>query len=78
MPNIVQGTNVATSLEALVDANGLANVLEALAELCDAKAEHVEANWQDVGLARLWRSAYRVTQGSAARVHRLSPVIFGF
>jgi len=42
------------ALEALVDASNLMAVVQALSEICDAKAEHVRANWQDEPLARAW------------------------
>lgn len=42
------------TLEGLVDANGLSGVLDALAEICAAKAEHIETSWQDLDLSRDW------------------------
>lgn len=44
-------------LEMLVDATSLQGVLMALSEICDEKAEHVQTNWQDRGLARQWATA---------------------
>lgn len=44
-------------LEAMIDESGLGDVLDALAEICEEKAEHVESNWQDRSLARLWTRA---------------------
>lgn len=44
-------------LERLVDMCGLALVLDKLAEVCDAKAEHLAANWQDETSAAAWRRA---------------------
>lgn len=46
---------VAQALEALIDRHGLHDVLEDLACVCHAKADHVESSWQDAGLARRWR-----------------------
>ena len=42
------------SLEGLVDATSLGQVLEALSELCSEKAAHVAENWQDKSLERAW------------------------
>ena len=42
------------ALEAMVDRVGVANVLYALQHICNAKADHVLANWQDGGAAREW------------------------
>lgn len=45
------------ALEALVDANNLSDVLAALAEVCDGKAEHLRSNWQDEPAAKAWQKA---------------------
>ena len=47
-------SNVGRNLEQLVDANGLQAVIECLADICDAKAEHINHNWQDRALANAW------------------------
>lgn len=57
-----KGQNAAATqdqLERLVDEVGLASVLEALAEVCYAKAGHIEENWQDQLLANAWTRAGR-------------------
>jgi hypothetical protein len=41
-------------LEAMVDRAGLGNVLYALEHICYAKADHVQANWQDPTTANRW------------------------
>lgn len=41
-------------LERLVDRNSLTAVLEALSEICGAKAERIASNWQDATLAKRW------------------------
>jgi hypothetical protein len=41
-------------LELIIDAYGLAPTVFALAEACDEKALHIEANWQDELTARVW------------------------
>lgn len=47
----------ADKLEAIIDAIGLRSALFLLAEICDAKAEHLETNWQDADLARAYTKA---------------------
>jgi len=41
-------------LEPLVDATSTADVVLALARLCNEKAEHVAINLQDASLAKKW------------------------
>lgn len=41
-------------LEQLVDRFGLGMILDELAIICDEKAEHVQSNWQDGHLAKVW------------------------
>lgn len=45
------------TLETMVDRVGLYETLSMLEAICAAKAEHIETNWQDRGLARLWLNA---------------------
>ncbi len=40
-----------SKLEDLLDTYGLAHVLSALSDVCAAKAEHVQVNWQDSAMA---------------------------
>lgn len=47
-------TELNDALEALIDKHGLTQVLVAIAEVCDAKAEHLAVNWQDADSARYW------------------------
>ena len=42
------------TLESLVDQIGLADTIDRLAEVCSAKADHLEDNWQDHNAAVLW------------------------
>lgn len=51
-------------LERMVDSFDLAGVIDALADICEAKAEHVATAWQDTRTAKLWEvyaGALRVT-----------------
>ncbi len=54
-------------LEAALDASSLADVLEALAEICRDKSQHLQENWQDESAAQLWnKAATRVEVCSAS------------
>ena len=44
-------------LEAMVDNVGLSWVVDALAEICFLKADHIEQTWQDRALALAWSRA---------------------
>lgn len=44
----------AEHLEQLIDSYGLPRILETLADIAYAKAEHVQSNWQDKNLAKGW------------------------
>ncbi len=61
-------SNVGRNLENLVDANGLSNVLEALSEICFAKASHLEEAWQDASTAKTWERDGHKIANLAARV----------
>src|SRR5262249_30049235 len=39
------------NLEDLIDRRGIEDVLIAISEICDAKSEHIQVNWQDATLA---------------------------
>lgn len=45
-----------TDLELLVDRVGLSSVVDALAQLCGEKAEHLRVNWQDKESAKVWNA----------------------
>lgn len=44
-------------LEGLVDAVGVQHVVQQLAAICRAKAEHITETWQDEALAGAWNDA---------------------
>lgn len=56
-------------LEALVDKHGLANVLSALARICDEKAEHLAVNWQDTASAKVWAEDAEAIECISSKVH---------
>ena len=53
------------ALEEMVDKGQLANVLDALAEVCHHKAAHLDSAWDDVAAAGRW-------EGAAAEIEELS------
>jgi hypothetical protein len=56
-------------LEFLIDSSSLADVLDSLAEIAHAKAQHIQAIWQDVSLARTWESAGKRIEACAINSH---------
>lgn len=44
-------------LEQFIDSNSLADVLDSLAEISHGKAQHIQENWQDESLAKVWDKA---------------------
>jgi hypothetical protein len=42
------------TFEGAIDSHGLANVIDALAEICAEKADHIRENWQDGQTAGPW------------------------
>jgi hypothetical protein len=42
------------SLESLIDSTSLREVLDAIADICAEKADHIRCNWQDEATARPW------------------------
>jgi hypothetical protein len=42
------------AIEAIIDRVGLAQVAEAISAIAAGKADHVQTNWQDKGLATTW------------------------
>lgn len=59
MPTMAQ--NEMDTLEAMLDTYDITTVVEALADICSEKADHVQSAWQDLALAKLWdRNAQRL------------------
>jgi hypothetical protein len=57
---------LSVELERMVDNTSLASVLDALATIAAEKADHIDSNWQDAGLARVWRMS-SIAIGAAYR-----------
>ena len=49
--------DISSQLEAILDSSKLSTVVQALGEICFAKAEHLQSNWQDRELAHIWERA---------------------
>ncbi len=51
-------------IEALVDRFGLGPILSAMADMCEAKVEHLSTNWQDAnaGRSEYARAAKKITK----------------
>ena len=45
---------IEVALEGLIDKSSVKTVLEAITDICNAKASHIRSNWQDEPLARSW------------------------
>jgi hypothetical protein len=60
--------DLADELESLVDSSSLRRVLEALAAVCYAKADHLRSNWQDYASARVWGKAAKVVEAASMKV----------
>jgi hypothetical protein len=56
-------------LESMIDSSSLADVLDSLAEIAHAKAQHIEENWQDISLARTWDGAGKRIEACAINSH---------
>ena len=46
---------LSVDLETLIDQHTLAQVLQALGQVCQEKADHIEVNWQEPRTAKQWR-----------------------
>lgn len=53
-PYFAEGTDAMLALEGMIDKVGIANVMYALAHVCNAKADHLVSNWQDTVGAKVW------------------------
>lgn len=48
--------NICETLETMIDQHSLLDVLTGLVCVCEEKADHLRANWQDDVTARAWHS----------------------
>lgn len=59
------------TLEQLVDRLSLPTVIHMLGIIASTKAEHINDNWQDKGLADLWDEAASVCFGASDKTKEL-------
>jgi N-methylhydantoinase B/oxoprolinase/acetone carboxylase alpha subunit len=52
---IYDASEMIDALESLVDKYGMVKIMVGLEHIADEKAEYVQSNWQDLGLADVWR-----------------------
>ena len=45
------------AIEAIIDGTSLKAVLEAISAICEEKADHIQANYNDPATARVWNEA---------------------
>ena len=57
-------------LESIVDSTSIEDVVEALSQICYAKAEHVQSNWQDYVLAKVWERNAKVLNVTVSKLQR--------
>jgi hypothetical protein len=64
-------TELENAIEALVDASSLEAVVNALANVAAAKAEHIASNWQDATTAKVWDRAARELDKAVGKIEGL-------
>lgn len=53
------------AIEAMIDKTSVHELLQAIAQICYAKADHIRDNWQDEVTAKCWeRDAHRVERAA--------------
>jgi len=57
MPQITQ--DEVNTIESIIDRVGMAEFAETVTAIAHGKAEHLESNWQDKGMARVWNRIAR-------------------
>jgi hypothetical protein len=56
------------TLESIIDGATLADVLNAISEICYEKADHIRTNWQDANTAKVWDKSGHYVQCLAAKL----------
>lgn len=60
-------------LERLIDKHGINGILDALTEVCNAKACHLEENWQDRASAKTWTRIGRYVNSLVTKLCKTYP-----
>lgn len=64
-------------IESVIDRVGLPDMISIMADVCVAKADHIDTNWQDRALARVWdRASKALDKLSATRA--IKDTILGY
>lgn len=61
--------NLINLIEPSIDKYGLAMIVEILGDIAELKSQHIEENWQDKPLARLWQSDAKKLFSVADKLH---------
>ena len=64
-------TTASETLESILDQYTMTTMIDFLASIADAKAEHIRSNWQDEPLARMWERLSKVLDKSMERVNKV-------
>jgi hypothetical protein len=65
-------TDLVEAIEATVDKHGLIHVVTALELMCQEKAEHLRANWQDEQSAKVWDKAAKAIYAAVLKIEPLA------
>lgn len=55
-------------LEELIDKVDLLHVLAAISDICQEKAEHLQANWQDEYASKLWDKSSKLIDTAISKL----------
>lgn len=77
MPKKRNPSGLVEAVEALVDRTSVIEVLEALAEMADGKADHVAQNWGDRAQANAWTKASTILDRAAASIGKIKYSMIG-
>lgn len=61
-------------VEKLIDKYSVADVLIMIGDICNAKAEHIDINYQDGFLAGRWAKAARIVQHVVKELPKVSGI----
>jgi hypothetical protein len=66
-------TDLESILEDLVDSTSVPDVLEALANVCHEKADHLRSDWQDSVMSAMYERVGNRIAGFTAKLHDIKP-----
>jgi hypothetical protein len=59
----------ATALENYIDTHSVDDLLMLISEICEDKAQHIAANWQDFTLAKAWARIAKKIGSVSQHIH---------